>query len=375
MTFDPHPPRVVRPDKAPPLLMTKAQKLEALAAGRRAGRGDRALHARAVALGSGDVRAHGARRLAARRRRCGSARTSCSATIAPATSRCCATLGAPLRVQGREDRSGPLQGLRRQQHARSAGWSAKGAWTRRARCSATSTSSTARSCAATSAAARSAFRRRTCAPRTSCCRRTASTRRRRRSTGSCYPSVTNIGVAADGRRVRAGPSIETHIFDFDRGSLRRADPRRVRAAAARRAGVRVARRAARADRRRLRPRARAVRSPFTVESRVVADHDFFFALDVSGDAACRPDAGRAGRAPCSGTSATPRSAIDALTGAAAAARSPDGASDGKRRCDVQFRVRSGTARDRRVRRPAAAIWRTSWPLPDVLIASCVSTTR
>src|ERR687892_301228 len=32
MTFDPHPPRVVRPDKAPPLLMTKAQKLDALAA-------------------------------------------------------------------------------------------------------------------------------------------------------------------------------------------------------------------------------------------------------------------------------------------------------------------------------------------------------
>jgi len=30
MTFDPHPPRVVRPDKAPPLLMTKAQKVEAL---------------------------------------------------------------------------------------------------------------------------------------------------------------------------------------------------------------------------------------------------------------------------------------------------------------------------------------------------------
>src|SRR3954453_1858228 len=31
MPFDPHPPRVVRPDKAPPLLMTKAQKLEAFA--------------------------------------------------------------------------------------------------------------------------------------------------------------------------------------------------------------------------------------------------------------------------------------------------------------------------------------------------------
>jgi riboflavin kinase/FMN adenylyltransferase len=30
LTFDPHPPRVVRPDKAPPLLMTMAQKLRAL---------------------------------------------------------------------------------------------------------------------------------------------------------------------------------------------------------------------------------------------------------------------------------------------------------------------------------------------------------
>jgi riboflavin kinase/FMN adenylyltransferase len=32
MTFDPHPPRIVRPDKAPPLLMTTAQRLEALQA-------------------------------------------------------------------------------------------------------------------------------------------------------------------------------------------------------------------------------------------------------------------------------------------------------------------------------------------------------
>jgi riboflavin kinase/FMN adenylyltransferase len=31
MTFDPHPPRIVRPDKAPPLLMTLAQKLDAVA--------------------------------------------------------------------------------------------------------------------------------------------------------------------------------------------------------------------------------------------------------------------------------------------------------------------------------------------------------
>jgi len=31
LTFDPHPPRIVRPDKAPPLLMTLDQKIEALA--------------------------------------------------------------------------------------------------------------------------------------------------------------------------------------------------------------------------------------------------------------------------------------------------------------------------------------------------------
>jgi riboflavin kinase/FMN adenylyltransferase len=33
MTFDPHPSKIVRPDKAPPLLMTNPQKLEALARG------------------------------------------------------------------------------------------------------------------------------------------------------------------------------------------------------------------------------------------------------------------------------------------------------------------------------------------------------
>src|SRR5204863_2087103 len=37
MTFDPHPPRIVRPDKAPQLLMTKPQKLEALAGAGRHG--------------------------------------------------------------------------------------------------------------------------------------------------------------------------------------------------------------------------------------------------------------------------------------------------------------------------------------------------
>ena len=30
LTFDPHPPRIVRPDKAPPLLMTLEQKIDGL---------------------------------------------------------------------------------------------------------------------------------------------------------------------------------------------------------------------------------------------------------------------------------------------------------------------------------------------------------
>lgn len=49
LTFDPHPPRVVRPDKAPPLLMTPAQKLAALA---RAG-----LHGAAIVRFTRDVAA------------------------------------------------------------------------------------------------------------------------------------------------------------------------------------------------------------------------------------------------------------------------------------------------------------------------------
>ena len=85
MTFDPHPPRVVRPDKAPPLLMTKEQRLEAL---------DRA-GIRASPSSASRTRC----RSGTRRRSCapcwssgcacrksGSARTFSSATIAAATS-------------------------------------------------------------------------------------------------------------------------------------------------------------------------------------------------------------------------------------------------------------------------------------------------
>ena len=73
LTFDPHPTRVVRPDKAPPLLMTEAQKVEVLERRRHARRGDRPLHGGAVALGAGDVRARRAGGVAWRVARCGSA--------------------------------------------------------------------------------------------------------------------------------------------------------------------------------------------------------------------------------------------------------------------------------------------------------------
>ncbi len=100
MTFDPHPPRVVRPDKAPPLLMTKTQRLEAL---HRAGIACVAVVRFTHELSewdAGDVRAHGARRLAARLggvgRRELSVRSRPQRQLQPA-----ADAGAAARVQGR----------------------------------------------------------------------------------------------------------------------------------------------------------------------------------------------------------------------------------------------------------------------------------
>ena len=116
MTFDPHPPRVVRPDKAPPLLMTKAQRLEAI---ERAGVDGVAvvrftpelsrwdpetfvrtvlvewLHVAEVWVGANFLFGHD---------RAGNFSMLRSARRA-------------LRVPRREDRPGPLQGFRRQQHA------------------------------------------------------------------------------------------------------------------------------------------------------------------------------------------------------------------------------------------------------------------
>ena len=68
LTFDPHPPRVLRPDKAPALLMTKAQKLDALARAGVQGAAVVRFTPRDVAVGARGVRAHGAGGVAARRR-------------------------------------------------------------------------------------------------------------------------------------------------------------------------------------------------------------------------------------------------------------------------------------------------------------------
>ena len=119
MTLDPHPPRVLRPDKAPPLLMTTAQKLEALG---RAGMQGVAvvrftrelslwdpetfvrtvlvewLHVAEVWVGANFLFGH---------ERAGNVQRSSQPR-------------RPVRVPRREDRPCPLQGLRRQQHAHSA---------------------------------------------------------------------------------------------------------------------------------------------------------------------------------------------------------------------------------------------------------------
>ena len=362
MTFDPHPPRVVRPDKAPPLLMTKAQKLEALGAGRHAGRGDRPLHARAVAVGSGDVRAHGARRLAARRPKSGSARTSCSATIAPATSRCCATLGArygfsaekidPVRYkdfvvsstrirrlvsEGRVDEAGALLGHQ---------YFIDGTVVQRR----------------PAGPRRSAFRPRTCAPRTSCCRRTASTRRRRRSTASCMPSVTNIGVAADGRRV--GPHVDRDArLRLRSRSVRRSAPRSGSSSGCATSGRSRRRRAARADRRRL-PAARACCS-IAFHCRIARRVRSRISLRARRCPATRRidrDADRAGARRCSSTSAMRRADADAAGRRSSRRRS---------RRPAALPTASGDSTSVRCRDAAASS--TSWSPPTV--PACVWRSR
>ena len=138
MTFDPHPPRVLRPDKAPPLLMTKDQKLEALA---RSGMQGVAVVRFTHELSRWDPEAFvrdGAGRVAARRGGVGRRELP----VRPRARRHLHRAAQPrraLRFPRREDRSGPLQGLRRQQHAHPAAGRPRAGWTRRARCSGTTT--------------------------------------------------------------------------------------------------------------------------------------------------------------------------------------------------------------------------------------------
>jgi riboflavin kinase/FMN adenylyltransferase len=176
MTFDPHPPRVVRPDKAPALLMTTPQKLEAIGALDLQGaaivrftadmsRWDPEtfvktvlvdwLHVGEVWVGANFLFGH---------ERAG------NFTLLRA-------LGSTHGFKA--EKIDPVR------YKESGGSSARGASTKRAPCSVISTTLTERSCRAISGAAQSDFQRRISAPTTSCSLRTASTRRRRRSTRSC----------------------------------------------------------------------------------------------------------------------------------------------------------------------------------------------
>src|SRR2546427_557494 len=181
-----------------------------------------------------------------------------------------------LRLQDREDRSGPLQGLRREQHAHPA------SGRRRAR------RRSGRAARASVLHRRDGHARRPPRPHHRIShgeplhreRAAAAARRLRDDDADCRdrPSLGDqCRDAADGGPLGPHPGRDAHLQHRSR-SLRRVDSRRFRAAAARRARLRVARCAERADRGRLRPRAYAVRSPFTVESRAVPPDEFMFEL-------------------------------------------------------------------------------------------------
>ena len=243
MTFDPHPPRVVRPDKAPPLLMTTAQKLEAHRRGRRAAARRSSASRRSCRAGIPKPSCGPCSSTGCTWPKCGSAPTFSSATIAPATSRCC---GRSARSTGSRPRRSIRSATRTSSSAAraSAAWSARGGSTRRARCSATSTSSTAASCEGDRRGRTHRISDGEPADR----ERAAAAARRVRDDGR--PSTASCGrrspTSACGRRsITSGRTVvETHVFDFDRDLYGRTVPRGLRAAAARRARVRVARRAA-----------------------------------------------------------------------------------------------------------------------------------
>ena len=178
--------------------------------------------------------------------RCGWARTSCSATIGPGNFSLLRLLGARVRLPGREDRPGPLQGLRGQQHAHPPAGRRGARGRGRRRCSGTTTSSTAPSCTATRAGGSSGSDRQ---PGDG--QRAAAAPRRLRDDGDprTRRSTRASRTSASGRRsAPALPTvIETYLLDFDRDLYGPTAAPVVRAAAAGRAHVRRRRRAAGAD--------------------------------------------------------------------------------------------------------------------------------
>ena len=117
MTFDPHPPRVVRPDKAPPLLMTQGA----------AARGARPARASAPSPSCASRRELSqwdpetfVRTVLVDWLRVSEVWVGANFLFGHERSGnffAAADARAALRLSGREDRSGPLQGVRRQQHA------------------------------------------------------------------------------------------------------------------------------------------------------------------------------------------------------------------------------------------------------------------
>jgi hypothetical protein len=93
----------------------------------------------------------------------------------------------------------------------------------------------------------------------------------------------------------------------------------------------------------------------------VADQDFFFALDVSGDPEFDQMLADVARTVL-GQVGYNASAIDALTGELRAALA-DRVDGGKRRCDVRFEARNGHLQIV-VAGAGRPEWCTTWPLPS-----------
>ena len=92
----------------------------------------------------------------------------------------------------------------------------------------------------------------------------------------------------------------------------------------------------------------------------MADQDFFFALDVSGDPEFDQVLAEVARTVLVQVGYAP-SAINALTGELKAALA-ERVDSGKRRCDVRFEARNGQLQIV-VAGAGRPEWRTTWPLP------------